>query len=74
MEDRFIPYPFQNNIRDLDPQTVFDCVNGLIKAQRENKPFSNFKEWVDSVCRRRHRRALHDPVQLQGLGHPGLSS
>jgi UDP-galactopyranose mutase len=28
---------------------VFDCVNGLIKAQRENKPFSNFKEWVDSV-------------------------
>src|SRR4028118_545440 len=49
MEDRFIPYPFQNNIRDLDPATVFDCVNGLIKAQRENKPFSNFKEWVDSV-------------------------
>ncbi|CAA9229680.1 MAG: Amine oxidase, flavin-containing [uncultured Acidimicrobiales bacterium] len=49
MEDRFIPYPFQNNIRDLDPQTVFDCVNGLIKAQREDKPFSNFKEWVDSV-------------------------
>ena len=49
MEDRFIPYPFQNNIRDLDPETVFDCVNGLIKAQRENRPFSNFKEWVDSV-------------------------
>jgi len=49
MEDRFIPYPFQNNIRDLEPATVFDCVNGLIKAQRENKPFSNFKEWVDSV-------------------------
>jgi UDP-galactopyranose mutase len=49
MEDRFIPYPFQNNIRDLDPETVFDCVNGLIKAQRENRPFSNFKEWVDAV-------------------------
>jgi UDP-galactopyranose mutase len=38
MEDRFIPYPFQNNIRDLEPATVFDCVNGLIKAQRENRP------------------------------------
>jgi UDP-galactopyranose mutase len=49
MEDRFIPYPFQNNIRDLEPETVFACVNGLIKAQRENRPFSNFKEWVDSV-------------------------
>lgn len=49
MENRFIPYPFQNNIRDLDPQTVFDCVNGLIQAQRENRPFSNFAEWVQSV-------------------------
>lgn len=48
-EDRFIPYPFQNNIRDLEPETVFECVNGLIRAQRENKPFSNFKEWVDAV-------------------------
>src|SRR4028118_1654338 len=49
MEDRFIPYPFQNNIRDLEPETVFACVDGLIKAQKENRPFSNFKEWVDSV-------------------------
>jgi len=49
MEDRFIAYPFQNNIRDLEPATVFDCVNGLIQAQRENRPFENFKQWVDAV-------------------------
>jgi protoporphyrinogen oxidase len=49
MEDRFIPYPFQNNIRALDRQTVFDCVNGLIKAQQEHRPYENFKEWVDAV-------------------------
>jgi UDP-galactopyranose mutase len=49
MEDRFIPYPFQNNIRDLDPQTVYECVRGLIEAQRENRPYENFKEWVDAV-------------------------
>jgi protoporphyrinogen oxidase len=34
MEDRFIPYPFQNNIGGLDPHTVFQCVSGLIQAQR----------------------------------------
>jgi UDP-galactopyranose mutase len=49
MENRFIPYPFQNNIRDLDPKTVFECVNGLIQAQRENRPYENFREWVDAV-------------------------
>ena len=49
MEDRFIPYPFQNNIRDLEPQTVFDCVVGLINAQRQEHSPANFKEWVDAV-------------------------
>src|SRR3954447_16836409 len=49
MEDRFIPYPFQNNIRDLEPQTVFECVNGLISAQRQDHQPTNFREWVDAV-------------------------
>jgi len=49
MEQRFIPYPFQNNIRDLEPATVFECVNGLITAQREQRPFSNFAEWVQAT-------------------------
>ncbi len=49
MEDRFIPYPFQNNIRALEPQTVFDCVAGLIHAQRQEHHPTNFAEWVDAV-------------------------
>ncbi|PLS75424.1 MAG: amine oxidase [Actinobacteria bacterium] len=49
MEDRFIAYPFQNNIRSLEPQTVFECVTGLIEAQRTEHNPANFKEWVDAV-------------------------
>jgi len=49
MEGRYIPYPFQNNIRDLDPSTVYECVTGLIRAQREARPFTNFAEWVDAT-------------------------
>jgi protoporphyrinogen oxidase len=49
MENRFVSYPFQNNIRSLEPQTVFDCVNGLIEAQRAEHNPTNFKEWVDAV-------------------------
>ena len=49
MEDRFIAYPFQNNIRSLEPQTVFDCVMGLIETQRKEHSPSNFEEWVRAV-------------------------
>jgi protoporphyrinogen oxidase len=49
MEDRFIAYPFQNNIRNLEPRTVFECVKGLIEAQRREHSPTNFREWVDAV-------------------------
>src|SRR4051812_44137029 len=50
-ENRFIPYPFQNNIRDLEPQTVFECVMGLIEAQRASGRVAptNFRNWIDQV-------------------------
>jgi protoporphyrinogen oxidase len=49
MEDRFIAYPFQNNIRKLDPDTVFECVMGLIETQRREQSPENFAEWVQAV-------------------------
>jgi protoporphyrinogen oxidase len=48
-EGRFIAYPFQNNIRDLEPQTVFECVQGLIETQRQEQSPANFAEWVQAV-------------------------
>jgi UDP-galactopyranose mutase len=32
---RFLPYPFQNNIRHLPKDVVLECLLGLIDAQRE---------------------------------------
>jgi protoporphyrinogen oxidase len=50
MEDRFIPYPFQNNIKDLEPGTVLECLMGLIEAQRSpGPPPTNFAEWMEQV-------------------------
>ena len=49
MEDRFIAYPFQNNIRSLEPQTVFECVTGLIEAQRQQHSPENFAQWVQAI-------------------------
>lgn len=50
MEQRFIPYPFQNNVRNLEPKTVLECVMGLIEAQKgvPSTP-ENFAEWMEQV-------------------------
>lgn len=48
MENRFIPYPFQNNIKDLEKQTVIDCLMGLIEAQKRDHRPRNFKEWIEA--------------------------
>ena len=47
MEDRFIPYPFQANIKDLEPETVLECIMGVIRAQQQGptQPAA-FREWV----------------------------
>ncbi len=49
MEGRDIPYPFQNNIRGLQPQTVYECLRGLIEAQRRDHDPGDFQEWVLGV-------------------------
>jgi protoporphyrinogen oxidase len=49
MEGRFIPYPFQNNIRDLAPQTVYECLVGLIETQRREHDPATFADWLQAV-------------------------
>jgi len=44
--DKWIPYPFQNNIRYLPKEAVLECIFGLIEAQRERQDSANFKEWI----------------------------
>lgn len=49
MMDRFIPYPFQNNIRHLPKDDILACLMGLIRAQREDRRSDNFGEWIDAT-------------------------
>lgn len=46
---RFLPYPFQNNIRHLPKEIVLECLLGLIEAQREPLDLAavgNFEELI----------------------------
>jgi protoporphyrinogen oxidase len=46
--ERFVPYPFQNNIRHLPKQQMKECLRGLIQAARPNHTATpaNFEEWI----------------------------
>ena len=48
IEDRFVPYPFQNNIKYLSKETMWKCLEGLIKLYKNpsSKKPANFHEWI----------------------------
>ncbi len=51
IEDRFVPYPFQNNIRYLPKDSMWQCLKGLIqavKAGSQEKP-ENFAQWINAT-------------------------
>ena len=49
-KDRFIPYPFQNNLHRLDPEDRWRAMQGLIAAASPRagnfKQPGNFEEWI----------------------------
>jgi protoporphyrinogen oxidase len=55
MMDRWVPYPFQNNVRYLPKQAAFECIAGLVRAQSGQgkvpaaNAASNFGEFIDAV-------------------------
>lgn len=50
MMNRWVPYPFQNNICSLPLEDQVNCINGLIEAKVTNAlaktPPANFDEWI----------------------------
>lgn len=47
--NRWIPYPFQNNIRYLPKDKVLKCLIGLLEAKSNKESPKNFKEWCLSI-------------------------
>lgn len=45
--DRFVPYPFQNNIHRLPARARKECLDGLYRAARSNpKKLRTFADWI----------------------------
>jgi len=43
---RWVPYPFQNNIRHLAPELIYECVAGLVDVAGRTMAPANFRDWL----------------------------
>jgi protoporphyrinogen oxidase len=48
LDGRWIPYPFQNNLRHLTPERVHECLLGLIEAPGGSADL-DFASWIDAT-------------------------
>ena len=46
--DRWVPYPFQNNLRHLEPQVILECLLGLAEAPGGSTEM-NFGRWMEAT-------------------------
>lgn len=44
--NRWIPYPFQNNIRHLPKNVIEECLAGHKSSKEKPKKLSNFQDWI----------------------------
>lgn len=72
LHDRFIPYPFQNNIHRLDPDDRNAILDGLRIAARlaESARPENFEEWIRATFGQPMAEAFMFPYNFKVWGHP----
>ncbi len=66
------PYPFQNNLRYLPKDVVWECVEGLLKAARERSgaPFAHFRDWILRVFGEGVARVFMLPYNFKVWAYP----
>jgi len=68
--DRWIPYPFQNNIRHLPKKALLECIFGLISAKGAKGDSHNFKEWILSTFGKGIGKHFMIPQNSKTWGYP----
>jgi len=74
---KFIPYPFQNNLRYLPKDMQWECVKGLINLQTQknaertgSKKTNNYKEWLLNNFGKGIAKHLAFPLNKKQWAHP----
>lgn len=71
IRDRFVPYPFQNNIHRLPPDDLNHCLQGLLEITRQpHTKASNFQEWIDANFGRGLAEVFMEPYNFKVWAYP----
>ena len=70
--DRFVPYPFQNNLHRLDPADQWHAVEGLLAVHRnpQRLPSDNFRDWILATFGSGIADLFLFPYNLKVWAHP----
>lgn len=73
IEGRFVPYPFQNNIRYLRQETCWRCLQGLVRLYKQPFPGrpKNFREWIDATFGEGLADVFMVPYNFKVWAYPG---
>lgn len=73
MMDRFVAYPFQNNIGYLPREVALECIMGLVEAQRNPDALhkaTNFNDLIDAQFGEGIAKYFMKPYNFKVWAHP----
>jgi len=68
--NRWIPYPFQNNIRHLPNDIVTECLDGYKLSKKKYKELSNFEQWIVHSFGEGIAKYFMHPYNFKVWAHP----
>ncbi|MBW2154221.1 MAG: FAD-dependent oxidoreductase [Deltaproteobacteria bacterium] len=69
-QGKWIPYPFQNNVRHLSPEALLECLVGLAWAGNQPHSPRNFKEWIRATFGHGIAKHFMEPYNEKVWGIP----
>jgi protoporphyrinogen oxidase len=69
LDGRWVPYPFQNNLRYLGPEDAYDCLVGLIDARGVSGD-TDFATWMEGTFGEGITRLFMRPYNLKVWATP----
>jgi protoporphyrinogen oxidase len=70
MQDRWVPYPFQNNLGALDPADTLECLLGLAAQREDPARTENFRDWTLATFGEGIARQFMFPYNFKVWAHP----
>jgi protoporphyrinogen oxidase len=72
MKDRFVPYPFQNNVRYLPQNDMWSCLQGIIKRYQQPHSLApkHFEDWIYATFGEGIAKLFMLPYNYKVWAHP----